>query len=130
MNRRPDETARLAHLLRDVEELENTRKALLDRVEKTRSSLLAESDRAVAIRAALDLLCDHVTDLAAAAVELSMLEEELLEAGQHLEEVGKDTTQFAFESDSLSDTLNEADEELERLSSVLAERRGKPSRGH
>ena len=33
-------------------------------------------------------------------------------------------------SRALQETLDEADEELERLSSILVERRGKHSKGH
>lgn len=130
MTDRPDEASRLARLLRDIEELEKTRTALLQRVERSRSSLLVAGNRTAAIRASVDLLCDHITDVVTAAVEMSMLEHEIQEADRGLEEVGRRASGLAFESDSLQETLDEADEELERLSSVLVERRGKHSKGH
>jgi len=130
MTDRPDEASRLARLLRDIEELEKTRTALLQRVERSRSSLLVARNRTAAIRASVDLLCDHISDVVTAAAEMSMLEHEIQEADRGLEEVRREAPGLAFESDSLQETLDEADEELERLSSVLVERRGKHSKGH
>ena len=130
MTDRPDEASRLARLLRDIEELEKTRTALLQRVERSRSSLLVAGNRTAAIRASVDLLCDHITDVVTAAVEMSMLEHEIQQADRSLEEVRREASGLAFESDSLQETLDEADEELERLSSILVERRGKHSKGH
>ena len=130
MTDRPDEASRLARLLRDIEELEKTRAALLQRVEISRSSLLAAGNRTAAIRASVDLLCDHITDVVTAATDLSMLDHEIQETDQGLEEARRDVSGLAFESDSLQETLDEADEELERLSSILVERRGKHSKGH
>lgn len=130
MTDRPDEASRLARLLRDIEELEKTRTALLQRIERSRSSLLVAGNRAAAIRASVDLLCDHITDVVTAAAEMSMLEHEIQEADRSLEEIRREASGLAFESDSLQETLDEADEELERLSSILVERRGKHSKGH
>jgi len=126
MTDRPDEASRLARLLRDIEELEKTRTALLQRVERTRSSLLVAGNRTAAIRASVDLLCDHITDVVASAAEMSMLEA----ADRGVEEVRRESSGLAFEAESLQETLDEADEELERLSSILVERRGKHSKGH
>jgi chromosome segregation ATPase len=130
MNDRTDEAAKLARLLRDIEELEETRLALLNRVENTRSSLLAAGNRTAAIRASVDLLCDHITEVVNAAGDLSIVDGEIHEIEQGFAETGIESSVHAFESDSLRDTLEEADEELERLSSILVERRGKHSRGH
>lgn len=130
MTDRPDEASRLARLLRDIEELEKTRTALLQRVESTRSSLLVSGNRTAAIRASVDLLCDHISDVVTAAAEMSMLEHEIQEADRGLEEVRREASGLGFESDSLQETIDEADEELERLSSILVERRGKHSKGH
>ena len=130
MTDRPDEASRLARLLRDIEELEKTRTALLERVEKSRSVLRAAGDRTGTIRASVDLLCDHLTDVATAAAELSMLEQEIQTADHSLDEVRKESTGLEFEVDSLQETLDEADDELERLSSILVERRVKHSKGH
>ena len=130
MTDRTEEASRLARLLRDIEELEKTRSALLQRVERTRSGLVSAGDRTAAIRASVDLLCDHISDVVTAAAEMTILEHEIQEADRNLEEVRREVAGMAFESDSLQETLDEADEELERLSSILVERRGKHSKGH
>jgi chromosome segregation ATPase len=128
--RRPDEASRLARLLRDVEDLEKTRTELLRRPEQSRSSLLEAGNRTTAIRATIDLLCDHLSDVENAEDELSVLENELQDADRTLEEARREAAGLAFESDSLRETLDEADEELDRLSSILVERKGKHSKGH
>lgn len=130
MNQRPNEEERLSRLLGELEELERTRAALLKRVEVVRSVLLAAGNRTGTIRASAELLCDHISDTEAAAEELSMLEREMHEVEQDVEQLGREAAGMAFEADSLKETLDEADEELERLSAILIERRGKPSRGH
>ena len=130
MTDRPDEASRLARLLRDIEELEKARTDLLQRVDNIRSALVAASSRTAEIRASVDLLCDHISDVVTAASEMSMLEHEIQEADRGLEEVRREAAGLGFESDSLQETLDEADEELERLSSILVERRGKHSKGH
>jgi chromosome segregation ATPase len=130
MTDRLDEASRLARLLSDVEELEKTRTALLNRVESARARLLADGNRTAAIRASVDLLCDHITEVATAATELSSLDQEMHDVEQNVKEAVRDTSRLGFETDSLQETLDEADEELERLSSILVERRGKHSRGH
>ena len=130
MTDRLDEASRLARLLSDVEELEKTRTALLNRVESARAQLLADGNRTAAIRASVDLLCDHITEVATAATELSSLDQEMHDVEQGVKEAARDASRLGFETDSLQETLDEADEELERLSSILVERRGKHSRGH
>jgi len=130
MNDRSDEASRLARLLGEIDELEKSRIALLKRVERVRSSLLAAGDRTTAMRASVELLCDHITDLISEATEFAMLEHEIQESEQSLEEAGNESSGLAFESGSLQETLDETDQDLERLSSMLVERRGKPSRGH
>jgi len=130
MTDRLDEASRLARLLSDVEELERTRAALLNRVESARARLLAAGNRTAAIRASVDLLCDHITEVATATTELSILDQDIHDVEQSVKEAVGDTSRLGFETDSLQETLDEADEELERLSSILVERRGKHSRGH
>jgi len=130
MTDRLDEASRLARLLSDVEELEKTRTALLSRVESARARLLATGNRTAAIRASVDLLCDHITEVATAATELSILDQEMHDVEQTVREAVRDVSGLGFETDSLQETIDEADEELERLSSILVERRGKHSRGH
>ena len=130
MTDRPDEASRLARLLRDIEELEKTRTALLQRVERTRSNLVVAGNRTAAIRASVDLLCDHITDVVSSSAEMSMLEHDIQASDQGVEDIRRESSGLAFETESLQETLDEADEELERLSSILVERKGKHSKGH
>ena len=130
MNERPNEEESLARLLGELEELERTRAALLKRVDAVRSVLLAAGNRNGTIRASVELLCEHISDTETAAEEISMLEREMRDVEQDVEQLGREPAGMAFEADSLKDTLDEADEELERLSAILIERRSKPSRGH
>lgn len=130
MNQRLNEEESLARLLGELEELERTRSALLKRVDVVRSVLLAAGNRTGTIRASVELLCDHISDAETAAEELSMLEREMRDVEKDVEQLGREATGMSFEAESLKATLDEADEELERLSAILIERRSKPSRGH
>ena len=126
----PDEASKLARLLRDIDELEKTRTALLERVEKTRSDLIAAGNRTAAIKASVDLFCDHLTDMATADAELSLLDQEVKTVDRGIDEARKNAAGNEFESESLHETLDESDDELERLSSILVDRRGKHPKGH
>ena len=130
MTDQPDEASRLAGLLNEIEALENTRMSLLKRVERVRSNLLAAGDRTMAMRASVELLCDHVTDVMTTAAEFSMLEHELQELEIGVEQTGRESAGIAFESESFQETLKDADDDMERLSALLLERKVKPSRGH
>jgi hypothetical protein len=74
-------------------------------------------------------LCDHLSDVASAE-EISMLENEIQETDRNLEQARREASGSEFESDSLREMLDEGEEELERLSSILVERRSKQSKGH
>lgn len=130
MTDRPDEASRLARLLREIEDLEKARASVLQRLEFSRARLLEAGNRTAAIRASVDLLCDHITDVVTSEDEIAMLENEIRESDRSLDEVQREATALVFESDSLQETLDEADEELERLSSILVGRRSKNTKGH
>lgn len=129
--RRPSETAaiRLAELSREIDELESSRAALLKRVESTRDELLAAGDRISAVRASVDLLCEHMADVVSID-ELRLIEDEIRDIGLGVDELGRESTRQSFESDSLRETLDEAEQELERLSEILVEGKARNPRGH
>ena len=52
------------------------------------------------------------------------------ELGEGLEGVGKEASALLFESDGLEETIDEADEELDKLSAILIEGKIKHPRGH
>ena len=103
---------------------------MLARVERLREKLLAAGDRTTAMRASVDLLCDHISEMEASEMEGSMFELEIPDLQQNLEEAVADAAGLGFEAESLHETLNETDHDLERLASILVERRGKHTRGH
>ena len=125
-----DGAQRLARLVAEIDELEKSRIGLLARVESLRAKLLASGDRTMAMRAAVDLLCDHISEIANNASEFSMLERGVHEAQQGLDEAATESSGFAFESDSLQETLSETDDDLESLNSLLLDRREKQPKGH
>ena len=129
--RRPSETAaiRLAELSSELDELESSRAALLKRVESTRDELLTAGDRIAAVRASVDLLCEHMADVVSID-ELRLIEDEIRDIGMGVDELGKESTRQSFESDSLRETLDEAEQELERLSEILVEGKARNPRGH
>lgn len=131
-NRRPTESAamRLAELSREIDELERGRVALLKRVETTRTALLSAGDRAAALRASVDLMCEHMTDVAISIDDINLLEDEIREMGTAADDLGRVSAGQNFETDSLTDTIDEAEQELERLSSILIEGKARNSRGH
>jgi len=130
MTDRPTEASKLGTLLEEIEHLEHTRTALLKRVESARSNLIEAGNKAASMHASVDLLCDHLSDMTSTAEEISTLEREIREVERGLEHIGADTSGLIFEAESLHETLNEADDELERLSLILIERKGKHSKGH
>ena len=131
-NRRPTENAamRLAELSREIDELERGRIALLKRVETTRTALLSAGDRAAALRATVDLMCEHMSDVVVSIDEIQLIEDEIRELGPAADDLGRVSTGQSFESDSLTETIDEAEQELERLSEILVEGKARNPRGH
>jgi chromosome segregation ATPase len=121
---------RLAELSHEIDELETSRASLIKRVDALRATLVAAGNRTTAMRASVDLLCEHITNIVTAMSELRELEEEMRAIGQGLDGGADDAVKMSFEAESLSDTLDEAEEELERLSSILIDGKGRQSRGH
>ena len=121
---------KLAELSREIDELENGRAALLDRLDRVRSSLVVAGNRTTAMRASVDLLCEHITNVVMAMAELHALEEEMRDIGGGLSETTQASSGLSFEVNSLLDSLDEAEEQLERLSSILIDGKVRPPRGH
>jgi chromosome segregation ATPase len=121
---------KLAELSREIDDLENGRAALLDRLDRVRSSLLLAGNRTTAMRASVDLLCEHMTNVVTALAELHALEEEMRDIGAGLSDNRQASTGLSFEVNSLLDSLDEAEDQLERVSSILVEGKARPPRGH
>jgi hypothetical protein len=121
---------RLAELSREIDELEKGRVALLKRVEKTRAALLSAGDRAAALRATVDLMCEHMSDVVVSLDDIRLIEDEIHELGPGVDDIGRGSTGQSFETDCLTDTIDEEENELERLSSILVEGKARNPRGH
>lgn len=121
---------RLADLSREIEDLENGRMAMLNRLDSMRAELQASGHRTAAMRASVDLLCEHITNVVSALAELRAIEDEMREMGRGLGAIEKNVSGLSFEAESLQETLDEAEDELERLSSLLIEGKARHPRGH
>ena len=121
---------RLAELSHEIDELESTRAALLKRVDALRTTLLLAGNRTTSMRASVDLLCEHISGVVAAIAELRAIEAEIRDMGVEMTVNSRDAVNMVFEVDSLGDTLDEAEEEMEQLSAILTDRKGRHSRGH
>ena len=121
---------RLAELSHEIDELEMSRNALLKRVETLRNALLAAGNRTTSMRASVDLLCEHIAGVVTAMAELRALEAEIRDMGLEMTANSQNTVNLVFEANSLGETLDEAEDEMEQLSSILAEGKPRGSRGH
>jgi hypothetical protein len=121
---------RLAEISREIDELEKGRIALLKRVENTRAALLSAGDRAAAVRATVDLMCEHVTDAVVSIDDILLIEDEMQEIGPGVDDLSKVSMGQSFEADSLTETLDEAEHEIEQLSSILVDGKARTRRGH
>ena len=121
---------RLAELSHEIDELESSRAALLKRVEALRAALLTSGNRTTSMRASVDLLCEHISGVVTALAELRALEAEIRDMGVELNLNSRDAVNLIFEADSLRDSLDEAEEEMEQVSGILADGKGRHSRGH
>jgi hypothetical protein len=119
---------KLAEISHEIEELETTRLSVLQRIEKLRSLLMTSGNRTTSARASVDFLTEHLTDIAIAQVRL--LEAEVREIASGLEGLGRESFSVAFESNSLDETYNDVEEEIEHISMIVLEGKVKPSRGH
>lgn len=120
---------RLAELSHEIEELEDSRAALLKRLDKMRADLIRAGNRTLSMRASVEMLCEHLTNLITNMAELQALEQEIEDVGRGVVETERDSTTLSFESDSMQEMIEEAEDELERLSAIL-QGRARNSRGH
>ncbi len=122
--------AKLARLSRELDLLEEGRAALLLRIDQMRAELLSAGQRAQAMRASLDLVCDHVASNTMLMVEIDVIEREMRQTEEGMEQASLEIAGYLFEARSFGDASEEAEGELERLSSILIEGKARNSRGH
>lgn len=128
---RPEEAAfRLAELGCEIDDLERGRAGLLERVEMLRSQLQLIGQRTTAAHASVDMLREHVATSIAAAAGIRAIEREIRELGVATVTMDSETIGLLFEAESLQKTLAEAEDEMERILSILIEGKQKRPRGH
>ncbi len=118
----------LAELTQEIEDLELSRQAILQRLDNLRTLLLNTGNHTTRLRASVDLLSEHMTELAFA--EVIKLENEIRKIGLSLTHSDKETSLLLFEGESLEETLTDTEDDLERLSQFIIEGKPKLSRGH
>jgi chromosome segregation ATPase len=121
---------RLAELSREIDELERGRAALLRRVIDLRDKLQESGHRTAAMRASVDLLCEHISNVTTVMEDLQVIEDELRTVSGALEDDAKAVPGVVFEAEGLQDALDEAENELERISTILINGKSRSPRGH
>jgi chromosome segregation ATPase len=123
-------TARLVQLAGEIDHLESSRLEMLKRVESIRHDLQNGGLRMAKLRGSVELLREHLANTVAAAAELRAIEEEVRQTGMSVVRMDSDSLGLLFEADSLRESLSEAEDEMERLLSILIEGKTKLPRGH
>ena len=91
---------------------------------------MSAGDRAAALRATVDLMCEHMSDVVVSIDDIRLIEDEIRELGPNTDDLGRGSAGQSFETESLTETVDEAEQELERLSSILVEGKARNPRGH
>jgi chromosome segregation ATPase len=121
---------RLGKLGRELDLLESGRASLIGRIEEALTNLEGAGQRLAAMRATVDLFCDHLSSAASIQAEIEAIEREIFEAEKEMAIACQESSELVFEVRSLEDSVEDAEAELERLSSILIEGRGGHQRGH
>ena len=119
---------RLAEVSHELDDLESSRLLLLERIERLREKVLKSGNRATSTRAAVDLLSEHITDVAFA--EMMKLETHLRDLGIGFDSILQDFDSLHFESESLDHSISDIEDEVERVSRQMLDGKSKYPRGH
>jgi chromosome segregation ATPase len=119
---------RLAEVSHELDDLEASRLLLLERIERLREKVLKSGNRATSTRAAVDLLSEHITDVAFA--EMMKLETHLRDLGIGFDSILQDFDSLHFESESLDHSISDVEDEVERVSRQMLDGKSKYPRGH
>lgn len=120
----------LVDLAREIKELDSARSVLLKRVEEARTRLVTAGKRTRSVQAAVDMLREHIYSSAVTAANLRAIRDEMRETGQTVTEVSSEAVGLLFEAEGLMDSLAEAEEQMERLLTILVEGKAVNPRGH
>jgi methyl-accepting chemotaxis protein len=120
---------RLAELSHEIAELESISASILKRLELVREESQATAQRLTAASATIELLCEHVSEISSALDEVGQVEEEVRDVTETVSDKDFEASQLLFESRSLRASLEEIEDEAERLTQLLDGRSRRP-RGH
>ena len=120
----------LVDLSSEIDDLDEARLALAKRLDHARSCLSAAGERTATLRASAELLRNHLAANAEVAADLRVIREEMRQIGKSITEVTVESLGMLFEAEGVQDSLAEAEEEMERLITILVEGRPRDCRGH
>ena len=124
------DAAGLVELSNEIEDLEAARLALSKRLDHARSCLNSAGERTAILRASARMLRNHLAHKAEAAADLKAIREEMRHLGRSITEVTMESLGMLFEAEGFQESLSEAEEEMERLISVLVGGEPRDCRGH
>ncbi len=119
---------RLTELSHEIDNLEASRLLILDRVERLREVILKSGNRTTSVRASVDLLSEHLTDIAFA--EMIKLETHMRDLGITFDAIHQEFDSLYFETESLDYSITDLEDDLERLSHNATDDKPKYPRGH
>jgi len=119
---------RLAEISHEIDELESSRLLMLERVERLREQILKSGNRTTSVRASVDLLSEHLSDIAFA--EMIKLETHMRDLGIGFDSINQDFDSLRFETESLDHSIADMEDDLERLSHNVIDGKSKYPRGH
>jgi len=125
-----DAASGLVELSNEIDELDAARLALCERLDHARSCLDSTGDRAAILRASVQMLKNHLADNAEVAADLRTIRDEMRQLGRSITEITTESLGMLFEAEGFQDALAEAEEEMERLISILVGSKPRDYRGH
>ena len=125
-----DAATGLVELSNEIDDLDAARLSLTKRLDHARSCLGDAGDRTAILRASVKMLRNHLADNAEAAASLKAIREEMRQLGRSITEVTAESLGMLFEAEGFQESLAEAEEEMERLISILAGDNPRDCRGH
>src|SRR5690242_2084506 len=114
-----DAATGLVELSNEIDDLDAARLALSKRLDRARSFLSTAGNRAALLRASAKLLRNHLAANAEVAADLNAIREEMRQLGASITEVTAESLGMLFEAEGFQESLAEAEEEMERLISIL-----------
>ena len=125
-----DAASGLVELSNEIDDLDAARLALSKRLDHARSCLNTTGERAAILRASVQMLKNHLANNAEVAADLRAIRDEMRQLGKSMTEISTESLGMLFEAEGFQDALAEAEEEMERLISILVGGKPRDYRGH